>query len=85
MREVTKSLREKYNLPDDDALVVVDIDQNGEAYSKGIREGDMIKGLGLKGVKTMRDFKKFTKGPKDSMLLLVKKPSGESRFYTLNK
>ena len=85
LREVTKSLREKYNLPDDDALVVVDIDQNGEAYSKGIREGDMIKRVGTKRVKTMRDFKKFTKGSKDSMLLLVKKPKWESRFYTLNK
>ena len=85
LREVTKSLREKYNLPDDDALVVVDIDQNGEAYSKGIREGDMIKRVGTKRVKTMRDFKKYTKGAKDSMLLLVKKPSGESRFYTLNR
>ena len=51
LREVTKSLREKYNLPDDDALVVVDIDQNGEAYSKGIREGDMIKRVGTKGLK----------------------------------
>ncbi len=85
LREVNKSLREKYNLPDDDALVVVDIDQNGEAYSKGIREGDMIKRVGTKRVKTMKDFKKYTKSSKDSMLLLVKKPSGESRFYTLNK
>ena len=72
MREVTKSLREKYNLPDDDALVVVDIDQNGEAYSKGIREGDMIKRVGTKRVKTMKDFKKYTKGSKDSMLLSLR-------------
>ena len=87
LREITKGLREKYDLPDEDALVVVTIDVNGEAYSKGIREGDIVKRVGTKKVKNLKEFKKYAKqfNSKDSILLLIKKPSGESRFFTLNK
>jgi len=87
LREMTKSLKEKYDLPDEDALVVVNIDVNGEAYSKGIREGDIVKRVGTKKVTSLSEFKKYVKrsNSKKSILLLIKKPSGESRFYTLYK
>ncbi len=87
LREITNNLKEKYNLPDKDALVVVNIDVNGEAYIKGIREGDIVKRVGTKKVSSLKEFKKYIKKSKSkgSILLLVKKPSGESRFYTLTK
>ena len=87
LREMTKSLREKYELPKEDALVIISVDPNGEAYSKGIREGDIVKRVGTKKVTNLSDFKKYVKrsNSKGSLLLLIKKSNGDSRFYTLYK
>ena len=87
LREMTKSLREKYELPKEDALVITSVDPNGEAYSKGIREGDIVKRVGTKKVNNLSDFKKYVKrsNSKGSLLLLIKKSNGDSRFYTLYK
>ena len=87
LREMTKSLREKYELPKEDALVITSVDPNGEAYSKGIREGDIVKRVGTKKVTNLSDFKKYVKrsNSKGSLLLLIKKSNGDSRFYTLYK
>ena len=87
LREMTKSLREKYELPKEDALVITSVDLNGEAYSKGIREGDIVKRVGTKKVTNLSDFKKYVKrsNSKGSLLLLIKKSNGDSRFYTLYK
>ena len=43
LKKVNKTIRNKYNIDDDDVLVVTGIDKNGEAYAEGIREGDIIK------------------------------------------
>ncbi|MFL3007925.1 MAG: Do family serine endopeptidase [Candidatus Neomarinimicrobiota bacterium] len=87
LREMTKSLREKYELPKEEALVIISVDPNGEAYSKGIREGDIVKRVGTKKVTSLSDFKKYVKrsNSKGSLLLLIKKSNGDSRFYTLYK
>ena len=87
LREMTKSLREKYELPKEDALVITSVDPNGEAYRKGIREGDIVKRVGTKKVTNLSDFKKYVKrsNSKGSLLLLIKKSNGDSRFYTLYK
>ena len=87
LREMTKSLREKYELPKEDALVIISVDPNGEAYSKGIREGDIVKRVGTKKVTNLSDFKKYVNrsNSKGSLLLLIKKSNGDSRFYTLYK
>ena len=54
--------------------------------AKGIREGDVIKRVGTEKVNSVSKFndlakKSRSKGP---LLVLVKKPNGGSRFYTLN-
>ena len=84
---MAKSLREKYDLPKEDALVIVSVDPDGEAYSKGIREGDIVKRVGTKKVTSLSDFKKYLKrsNSKGSLLILIKKSNGDSRFYTLYK
>ena len=66
-------------------LVVTGIDTNGEAYAEGIREGDIIKNVGTRRVKTVKEFNKLIEKAekKGTVLLLVKKPSGGSRFFTL--
>ena len=85
LRKINKSIKNKYDIDDDDVLVVTGIDTNGEAYAEGIREGDIIKNVCTRRVKTVKEFNKLiTKAEKKgSVLLLVKKPSGWSRFFTL--
>ena len=86
LKKINSLLKEKYELNDDDALVVIKIDPSGEAFQKGIREGDIIKRVGTKKVTKLSEFNKLAEKSrsKGTLLLLVKKPNGSSKFFTLN-
>ncbi len=86
LKNITNSLKEKYDIDDDEVVVVTDVDTNGEAYQKGIREGDVIKRVGTVRIKSIRDYKRQLEkaSKRGSVLLLIKKPSGSSRYYTLS-
>jgi len=86
LSRITDSLKKKYEIEEEEALVVTNIDPNGEAYEKGIREGDLIKRVGTEKVTSVKDFKKLIEKSKnkETVLLLVKKPGGGSRYFTLN-
>ena len=85
LKKVSGSIKDKYGIEDDDVLVVTGIDKDGEAYSEGIREGDIIKNVGTKRVNTVKEFNRLIEkaSKKGKVLLLVKKPNGGSRFFTL--
>ena len=82
---VRPSVNDCSNIDDDDVLVVTGIDKDGEAYLEGIREGDIIKNVGTKRVKSVKEFNRLIEkaSKKGKVLLLVKKPNGGSRFFTL--
>ena len=86
LKKITDSLKEKYQIEEEDALVVTRIDPNGEAYEKGIREGDIIKRIGTERVRSLKDYKRLLEKAKvkGTVLVLVKKPGGSSRYYTLS-
>lgn len=86
IEKVTQSLKEKYNIKNADALIVTEIDPDGIAYEEGIREGDIIRRVGTNKVTSVSEFNKLAKASKSkgAILLLVKKPNGASRFFTLN-
>ena len=87
LKEVNVDLMEKYNIDDDDGkIVVVSVDVNSEAADKGLVEGDVIKRVGTQQVNSLKEFKKKEKASRKrgSLLLLVKKNDGSSRFVTLN-
>lgn len=86
LKKTSSILKKKYDLSKDNGLVVTRIDPNGEAYEKGIREGDIIKRVGTEKVRSVSEFSKLANlsRNKGAILVLVKKPNGKSRFFTLN-
>ena len=87
LKEINRDLMEKYNIDEDDGkIVVVLVDVNSEAAEKGLVEGDVIKRVGTQQVNSLKEFKKKEKASRKrgSLLLLVKKNDGSSRFVTLN-
>ena len=85
LKPIDESLIKKYDLEQEKALVVTGIDPSGEAYEKGIREGDIIKRVGTDKVTSVSDFQRLAdqSRSKGAILVLVKKNQGNSRFYTL--
>ena len=87
LKRINKTLRKQYEIDSDQyGLVVTRIDRNGEAFQKGIREGDLIKRVGTEKVESINEFKRLVEKSKSkgTVLLLVKKPGGGSRYFTLN-
>ena len=87
LKRINKTLRKQYEIDSDqDGLVVTRIDRNGEAFQKGIREGDLVKRVGTEKVESITEFKRLVEKSKSkgTVLLLVKKPGGGSRYFTLN-
>ena len=87
LKEINRDLMQKYNIDEDDGkIVVVSVDVNSEAADKGLVEGDVIKRVGTQQVSSLKEFKKKEKSSRKrgSLLLLVKKNDGSSRFVTLN-
>ena len=87
LKEINRDLMDKYNIDEDDGkIVVVSVDVNSEAAEKGLVEGDVIKRVGTQQVNSLKEFKKKEKASRKrgSLLLLVKKNDGSSRFVTLN-
>ena len=87
LKRINKTLRKQYEIDSDqDGLVVTRIDRGGEAFQKGIREGDLVKRVGTEKVESINEFNRLVEKSKSkgTVLLLVKKPSGGSRYFTLN-
>ena len=45
-------------------MVVTRIDRNGEAFQKGIREGDLVKRVGTEKVESINEFNRLVRSPK---------------------
>ena len=87
LKRINKTLRKQYEIDSDqEGLVVTRIDRNGEAFQKGIREGDLVKRVGTEKVESINEFNRLVEKSKSkgTVLLLVKKPGGGSRYFTLN-
>ena len=65
LKNITSSLKKRYDIDDDEVVVVTSVDTNGEAYQKGIREGDVIKRVGTVRIKSMGDYNRQLKNSKE--------------------
>ncbi len=84
---LTDELREQLGLNDaTQGVVVVDIDEDSEAYEKGLRAGDVISEAGQERVRSVADLEARIADAREagrkSLLLLVRR-EGEPRFVAL--
>ncbi|MBC8322644.1 MAG: Do family serine endopeptidase [Candidatus Marinimicrobia bacterium] len=85
VEDVTAQLLREYEIGENvEGVVVTNIDRNSEAFSVGLRPGDVITRVGRQNVDTVKDFYKLidseTRG--NTVLFLVKRKD-ISRFLTL--
>jgi len=85
---MTDDLRQQLGLAEDaDGLVVRAVDETTEAFTKGLRAGDVITEAGQQKVLSVRDFEDRIAEARDagrkSLLLLVRR-QGEPRFVALS-
>jgi len=85
---VDDQMRERFGLDADiDGLVVVGVDEASDAFTKGIREGDLITEVGREPVATSRDLRDqiaaAEEAGRNSLLLLVRR-DGTPRFVALS-
>ncbi len=85
--EMTGELRSQLGLPDTaEGLVVMDVNQNSQAFDKGMRAGDLITEAGQQSVASIADLEARIAEAKDagrkSLLLLVRR-DGQPRFVAI--
>ena len=83
-----RSVRERFALPDDvRGLVIVDVEDDSDAFLKGMQPGDVITEVGQEAVATpeeMRDrIDAAEQAGRNSILMLVRR-DGQPRFVALN-
>ncbi len=84
---ITPDLRESLGLGEDDTgLVITKVDQSAEAWTKGLREGDVVAEAGQQKVVRIQDLEDRIKEARDSgrkSLLLLIRRAGDPRFVAL--
>jgi serine protease Do len=85
---VDRLLRERFALPDEvQGLVVVDIEDDSDAFLKGMRPGDIITEVGQEAVASPEDMRDRIEAAeqagRNSILMLVRR-DGAPRFVALN-
>lgn len=88
LQVLTDDLRGQFGLPDGtEGLLVADVDQDSDAYAKGLRAGDVITEAGQQKLSTIADLEKRISEAKDggrkSLLLLIRS-GGSPRFLAVS-
>jgi serine protease Do len=88
VQPISPEIAQQLNLPEDaEGLVVTKVDGTSEAYTKGLREGDVITEAGQQKVATLKDLRDRVSEAKDagrkSILLLIRR-EGDPRFVALS-
>ena len=84
VKDVNKTLAEKYGVPMEQGVVVINVIPNSEAFDAGIQEGDLITRVGTEKIKSKREFKsQLKKAKKQGSVLLLVSRDNVSRFVAL--
>ncbi|MCF7874105.1 MAG: Do family serine endopeptidase [Candidatus Omnitrophica bacterium] len=69
VKNITPYLRQQLGLEQEEAVVVVELEDGSVAQASGLQEGDLIKEIENKEIKNIRDFKEVTSSVKGSCLV----------------
>ena len=85
--EITKEIRQKYNLAEDaTGVVVVNVENGSAAAMAAIKEGSVIIQLNRKEIKTLDDYTSLMKkAEKEGTVLILLQEKRGSRFVLLEK
>ena len=84
VKDVNKTLAEKYGVPMEQGVVVINVIPNSEAFDAGIQQGDLITRVGTEKIKSKREFKsQLKKAKKQGSVLLLVSRDDVSRFVAL--
>ena len=84
VKDVNKTLADKYGVPTEQGVVVINVIPNSEAFDAGIQEGDLITRVGTEKIKSKREFKsQLKKAKKQGSVLLLVIRDDMSRFVAL--
>jgi serine protease Do len=88
LSELSDEMRQELGLKEGAAgLAVVDLDEGSEAFSKGLRAGDVITEAGQEKIESVDDFEDRVAEARDagrmSLLLLIRR-DGQPRFLALS-
>ena len=82
VHNLTQSLAEKYNVPDNvKGAVVTKIDRNSAAYQAGLQEGDVIVSADRRRVHNVGDFDKAMQGVKKGDTVLFRVVRGNNMLF----
>jgi serine protease Do len=84
VKKITPELARSLNLPQDEGLVITEVEQNSPAAEAGLRPGDMILEMDQSSVKELDDFNKKMEDykPGDTVLFLIQR-GGNTLYLTL--
>ncbi|MFO8052624.1 MAG: Do family serine endopeptidase [Candidatus Omnitrophota bacterium] len=69
VKDITPYLRQKLGLKQQEAVVIVEIEDGSAAYESGLQEGDVIEEIENKEIKNIKDFEDVTSSVKKSCLI----------------
>lgn len=82
--EITPQLRQQFGIEESSGVVVVSVDQGSLADEAGIQQGDVIKEVNRKTVRTLADFNEaMGKAGKGKPVLMLMKRDKQTFFVTL--
>ncbi|MDR1019401.1 MAG: Do family serine endopeptidase [Synergistaceae bacterium] len=82
--EISQELRNRYNLPSSDGLVVLSVERGTIAYELGLREGDRILEVNRREVKNVTEYERILSRNPSTVVMLIHR-DGQTLFFSYKK
>jgi serine protease Do len=82
--EISSELRNRYDLPSSNGLVVLSVERGSIASELGLREGDQILEVNRREVRSIADYERIIGRNPDTVVMLVQR-EGQTLFFSYKK
>ena len=81
VQNITEEIARRFDLKDEDGVIISEVEQRSIAAKEGLRRGDIILEVNQESIKSAKEFRRIIKAAKvgDTILLYVKR--GDRRFF----